>query len=608
MNSSVNPALLDEAEVASAVNCQIKDQLLTTRDGVRDFPLVGSDKSFRNGGMQGASFYNPSKGQSQQTFGDDNASIVVVADSVMHNVKVSSLGPRIAEAEVIPIERITETNHYHLSWVFQAENYIISQDGNNKTLIWDGEGSARFSKGYDTEDKPNSELANGASVGVYAHGRIIQVSEGRKVLVNDFLHKNNLSSPENILQSTEQQYLITGSFFSPPSSFGDIMAGAILPLKDTTHGHADVMMHGPGGVFSLDVSIPDRDSWSTRQITRHVLLEVGAEGPYAIALYDGDQIFRSRAGIQTLRSAAAESQSAGTPQRPISDPVNIYMNSDYEPFLRFTSLAKWAWRRKAFCTVSPWVQGEHRGSRGAVAINFSPVGSQQVPAAWEGLITMPPEFPNIVQFVNGIFDGRDRLFAICNKRLGLNKFENHLVEFDPSLKHDVLDDGTKRRISCKVDSRLAPVGSVFQGKGFGRGTLFFKNVEGELDWGVWARTKSNAPWVLWRKGKVSVASESSEEMFESESVDRALKAFSPQDVTLQLGEAPREISHGRHIQVRVRWKGYAQLEGMRIGHEQGDPGGTHEDDAPSEGQTAMEIVEDGDDFEYSSDENRWEDQ
>jgi len=604
MNASLHPALLKESEIARSVNVQLIDQLPTTRAGVRKIPLdEDAESTFSKGALQGAITYNPGLGQSQQSFGKDDTSIGMVASNHLLSVSVEDVAARNTSGQVATIIKISDANIYHLSWLYQAESYLIAQDGNNETAIWDGENPAFFSTGYDTSDKPNSKIANGASVGVYAHGRIVQVVNGRKVVVGDFLHKQDRSVPTNILESTEQQYLISGSFFSPPSSMGNIMAGAILPLRDTTHGHSDVMLHCDNGVFSLDVSLPNRDEWRNQSLTKHVLRDTGARGPYAIALYDGDQIFRSRHGLQTLRSAAAESQIVGNPLRPISDPVGTWLDKDYEPYQRFTSVEKWAWQRKLFCTVAPWVQGPYRGARGAVSLNFSPVGHQSVPAAWEGLITMPPEFPNIVQFVNGVFNGQDRLFAVCSKREAIDDYTNHLVEMDPQLKHDY-PDACPRRISCQLITRMLTTGNLFEESTYSNGMLYLRGVDGELDWGVWARTDEDNPWYLWSNGTVCVETDPSPTLFQELDANTAIQGFSPKNIAIPCGEAPQEVRRGKTLQILIRWKGHCSVEGFRVGF-QTAPDSDEVDTPVPEGCVRNKIAG-YDDFEYSSEANRWE--
>ena len=593
MNESVHAGLLDQNAVSRMVNCQIKDQLPTTRPGVKVLQLGEDGNGFRKANIQGACFYNPVLGQSQLALGPDKAGVVVAAGGHKYHF---SFGPTgiVSVSDETGSETGIET--VHLAWLFQAENYVICQDGASQTWIWDGESQAFFSNGYRNDEPLKSELANAATAGGYAHGRIIQVVDGKKIIVGDLIHKNNLTSARNILQTTEQVYYATGAFFSPPSNMGDVTAIAILPLKNTQHGHDDVIVHCKYGVFSIKLDHYPRTDWPTQAIAKHLLLHSAAVGPYAVALYDGDQFFRSRFGIQSIRSAAASDDILGNPLTPISQPVKSWLDADHPGLLKFSSLARWTYANRLLCTTDLWVDGSHRGGRGLVSLNMNPVATlQQGQLSWEGLWTLPKPVDRIVQLVTGIFGDQEKMIALCTTKKD-NEFKNSIAEFTPNRHEDVLEDGTVSPISCQLITRLAPKEDHITDKIVHDGRLIFRNVNGSLDWGVWLRNSESAPWVLWNKGNHCVKDA-------CEYMQDCLIAQAKSDVVLNLGDAPNGPNKGRHFQALIRWRGDAQCEALRFGLEMVDS----EDRASIPQDCVAQLVPcDYTDTEYSNPLDRWE--
>lgn len=599
-NDSVSPGLLTRNALARMTNCRLHKQFPTTRFGVRALKLGPDANEFRKLNIQGATFYNPTLGQSQQSFGPDKSSILVSAGGKKFQI---SFGYN----DIISIS--DETNERfgvadtHLAWVYQAENYVICQDGISDTWIWDGTSPATVSTGYDTQHPETSKLANAATVGAYAHGRIIQVIDGKKIIVGDILHKSKLSDPSNILDTSEQIYFATGSFFSPPSNMGEVMAMAILPLRNTQHGHDDLIVHCKYGVFSLKVDHYPRSEWDTQAISKHLLLDTAASGPYAVILYDGDQMFRSRYGVQTIRSAAASADTVGSPQQAISEPVRSLMDADYSPLLRFVSMNKWMPVHRSFCTTGMWIEGAHRGGRGVAVLNFNPQGSYSATArSWEGLWTLPHGISRPVQMINGLFGDRDRYFLLCTEPSGsvaenTRTWTNSIVEIDHNLKHDVLEDGSTKAISSQVISRFLPKEDLISQKEFTDGRIVFGEVSGKLEWGVWARAAEGDPWVLWATRTWC----GPDDCFGAECLTEG-KAYR---LSQNLGEAPRELRSSTQLQVLIRFRGYAQLQAVRVSYDLADS-----DDAPAaecSGDTAMtELAScDFDDYEYSLQEPSW---
>lgn len=597
MNGSIHPAAINMTGVVRAVNCQIKGSLLTTRPGFKAHKLGPDAEAMRGENIQGALHYNPVLGQSQRYFGENRDSLMVVAGGRKFHI---TIGPSKIVSVSDETNDIFGVRDAHLAWLFQAENYVIAQDGSSRIWIWDGNSSAFTSPGYNTKAPEKSRLANGGSAGTYAHGRIVQVILGNKIIVGDIIHKTRFGDPANILRTSEQVYYATGSFFSPPSNMGEVVAIGLLPLSNTMHGHDDVVVHCRRGIFSLKLDHSPRIEWITRAVSKHLLLDTAAAGPYALILYDGDQMFRSRNGIQTIRSAAANANILGNPNQPISEPVASWLDADHQGHLKFCSMAKWPREHRIFCTTGLWAKGRWRGGTGMVVLNMNPDGSVSPETrAWEGLWTLPRALGKPSQIINAQFADEDRLFVLSTSHSDCDtEFRNSLLECRTELREDEAEDGTTSRISCQVILGQYPVEEIYNPKHFHDGKICFVGVTGKLDWGVWGRIGEGEPWVLWSRGT----------FLGTEECDVADDLASPKQfrITRNLGEPPREIRKGHTIQLLLRWRGWASVESVAVGYEDEAGNATPEADAEKMVETAP--CGDYSDYEYTIETERWESQ
>ena len=130
-----------------------------------------------------------------------------------------------------------------------------------------------------------------------------------------------------------------------------------------------------------------------------------------------------------------------------------------------------------------------------------------------------------------------------------------------------------------------------------------RNIEGELDWGVWVRRGASGNWTPWRDGKIVAR------VFPEEDWEFSLEGGDPQDKDVPLGVFPEAIrtENPRTVQFLIRWVGYCSVEGLKLDSTAGDvdDGQTTQVDQPI---VRLEVLSnfDYDDFENASDDNRWE--
>lgn len=582
MNAAAPGNRLPPSQFERASNVMIVGECPTTRYGLVFHNLAGDVAGLNTLNIQGALFFNPAEGQGALSFSQDQPMIVASVGGRKFAIRFEGEG---VESK-LTAEEITNgflsDPQAHLVYWSQWENYALAQDGNGNCFIWDGAAPAFTSKGYDKTVRPSSEVPNAATVMAYAHGRGVAIVNERAALVSDLLNSRDLEGPGDVLKFTEQTYFATGQYFSPPSRMGTINAAATLSLKDTNHGHGSLMLHCERGIFSIDLNVYPRTAWSQTPMVREAYKGTAALGPYALAVFDGDQVFRSSVGVQGLRSARAESSLLGNPFQPLSDNVGVFFKPDVKPWLRFAVVTPWTRERRCFFTCQPIVHQRYRWHRGIVSINFDPVPGVQTPAGWESVWTLPGV--GVVQTLSGDIDKDDRFFALCRDYVG----KNHVCEFRPELRgYDILPDGTRQRIRCQLITRRVDANRPFTKKEFQAGSLYLKNIVGKVTVAVWVRAYGEYKWKLWKAGEVE---------------NKAANCWpggEELEGEMTLGDLPDISKTTRFIQFLIRWAGHCSLESLRLAYASN---GADEDAFEPKSLEVMVCdvrVVDYSDFEYS---------
>ncbi len=144
---------------------------------------------------------------------------------------------------------------------------------------------------------------------------------------------------------------------------------------------------------------------------------------------------------------------------------------------------------------------------------------------------------------------------------------------------------------------MIPKEDLYSQKAFLDGRIIFSEVFGTLEWGVWARESETDPWTLWTKRRWCAPDDCAGADCITEN-----KSYKVSD---NLGEIPREFKRSSQLQLLIRFRGYAQLQAVRVRVDMADS-----DDTPAgvcSGST--EVVEfapcDYNDYEYSEPEPTW---
>lgn len=548
-DTSKQPQYISGAGYEMAVNCQIRDGLLATRWGTKPLEIEAPSTEFLSGNVQGAIIFNPGRGQSSIQTVNNNSYIVVAVAGRRFAVKV---GPSVNSMTDITKDQTPKQSH--ITYFCQAENYLFACDGYSNTWIWDSIGEPFFSKGYSEDDPPNSSVPNSVTVMAYSHGRMVWVANGRTVIVGDIIHKSNQTNAVNLLGTTEQVYWATGASFNPPSSLGNIVAAGILPIKDTQHGHGELMLHCENGIFSIDLNVHPRSSWSDTPMVKTVDLETSSIGPYAVALLTGDQVFRSRTGIESIRSSSANVSDIGNPRRALSDRVYKEFINENPVLLHHSSVVRAISQDRLLSTVGHTANGSYRWARAIMSLNVYPVKGDQARISAEGLFTLPSSNKGIVSMLSGNVDNVDRTFAVCtNTSMIANR--NSIIELT---QHEVVDtdaNGVEHLIESQVVTRGSYFDALLTEKSVTSFKIFFTDVRTKFHWGVWYRTDKRGPWKFIGRGQITGGPGGFGLCGEPYCTPAS------KGVVLQKPEKPIRCVW---IQFLIKWAGWGQLEGFRI--------------------------------------------
>lgn len=586
VRGELHPFLLNEQSFQRATNVRLHRQMARTAHGWECVPVRSKDEAvlarWRKGNTQGAWYFNPALGQSAIRFAEEEAQILHSVAGIMFRLRPTVRAGRFGFDLEDASGGLRSSSSVQLAWGESGESWFVRTDSVGKTMFLDGrDNSTRWSAGYNIVNKDASELPHNAGPVRYVHNKFhvgVRINSMNGVIVGDPVHRSNYSNPDNILATTEQVYLATGLFLSPPSSMGPVLSLAILPLQDTQHGHGELVVFcpNPGGTWTADTNVWPRSEWGTRVVTRHAILNAAASGPFGQCNWDGDIAFRSRKGIQTLRSARAERNSPGSPYHDLSGPVRYAMAGDFPELLRFCSMARSEKKQRIFCTVRNFARGVHRWHRGFVVSCQDPEqGVSQNSfdlGAWEGLRCLPPQAGGPVQFITGVFSGREELFAICwNHR----QRRHTMWRYRPDREFDTLEDGSRSPIQSRILTRQMG-GSMFQEPKGDFIHLHAEGIVGDFTWEVLWRPAGG----VWKR--VGARHEKA-------------AGLGREDGPRSVGSFP-EVKEGHRVEFLVRWEGIASVM-LRFGPQ---PSSEMGESMNVSGCRAYAFQSEDDDYEYNN--------
>lgn len=381
MDSGRNPSLLPRNKYPYGENLTVRGGYPMTRPGFRQIKLLAGSAAtaFGTAKFQGAVFYDAG-----------NGALIAQAGGYLYRFNITG-----NSATMLDISVASDPNPAIRSRAFfcQLEQYMAVQDGQNKTIIYDGATSRRAAA---------DEVPIGSGPMAYGMGRF-WVANGRDYVAGDIV-----GGPTGVLKFTENTYLAGGGAFTVPLQAGDITAMQFTAQPDSALGQGELLIFTPDAVFSSSVPV-DRTAWQnlTYPVQRILIINNGGLSQRSVVLVNGDIFMRSRDGIRSVISAVRNFGSPGNV--PVSREMSRVLRHDTPWLLDYSSAVLFDNRLLMTCLPEPLPNSCVHG--GIIALDFDLISgmTNTLPPAYDGLWTgIKP-----LQLVKGRFGGDERCFAFC---------------------------------------------------------------------------------------------------------------------------------------------------------------------------------------------------
>lgn len=474
-----------------ARNLRIEDGQWKTRYAWHELAPVDSAaaEQWHAAPTQGALLYQPYVGQGAHYQGIGPDRVVEAAGGKLFSL---TPGPN-GTFEVALIPGATATNRWALAWLEQAENYVLRSDGSSSVIIWDGHAPANYSSGFSRSFPQAAKVPNGAGPILYHGNRLWVTVQDRQVYPGDVLHKYDQLDPVDLLSFEDQAIDALSVLIVPPAKEGNIVALVPASGRDLEEIH----IHGNGpGICAIRTDLP-RTLWADQRLIFNRSHETAAAGPYAVGVRDGGSLHRSAKGIEDVRILEQDKRSVGFASHNLGKGIEPILAADYEPDLLFASLINPPTWDRMFCTVGPWTNGQRRAHRGLMSCNWNP-GQVETPTgqfAWEGALSLPPQFGEVIQLLEGRVKGQHRIYALT-----WDGERKHLLEMSRTDGPDLDADGKPIPIEWLLISRKLISQSEYRAGDWKLATLRLKDVLGTVSWEVWARTDRQLNWQRCKNG------------------------------------------------------------------------------------------------------------
>lgn len=412
---------------------------------------------------------------------------------------------------------------------------------------------------HDTFDsaKFRNWLANGAGLGIYAHGRVHQ-QVGRLIYVGDLIHKRGHRSTEDVLLMEEQATLGHGEPLSAPSRLGRLVAMAVLPTMQTANGEGDLIAYFENGVVAFNTFESPRETridgkgalvqkgWDTKRLVNHLLNRVSAVGRYAVAVLTRDHLFRSAFGLHFLKTTLGEGTFNTEQTNRISQDVDPILSRDTADTLHGAAAGHWLAGNRMMVTtgltLDPSISATAFG-RGMVVWNQATSFSDDrtpVPA-WEGLWTVDHGVSGIHWLGDsGVVPGHGSFGALVSDR----DAKLYFASFNPDATMDYRD-GDWLPIEWSFETGRFAFDGLDKLKIVREGRLEGVFGKSSQRVRVLIRTDQSSAWKVWK---------------EFSPCDKVKSATEGYLLSETLGQPPASCREATWFQVRVEGLGVAEIQ------------------------------------------------
>ncbi len=358
-------------------------------------------------------------------------------------------------------------------------------------------GPGSFSNGAELLTIP--ELPAGRAM---AYGSLLweTMIDGISFLAGDLVDSSSGSPQYNyrdsVLKVTQNALLASGGLFRVPGTVGDIKAMEYIALLDVSLGQGPLQIFTPTCVFGCSVPA-DRTTWAnvTNPLVTQSLKGAGGVGPNAVALTNGDIIFRSSDGqLRSLLMARLDfNRWANT---PISREMQRVLFQENNQLLAYCPECVFDNRALVGTGLTQATRGVYCTS--LIALNFDPISSLKgegdsiFDGQWTGL--------NVLQLVSGFFGGVQRCFAVCLDAATLSQIEIHeILPSDGPTSQDF--DNGNQPITSYFESPVLDWGDRKAGRHQYRcldyGEIYVDGLVGPVQFQAFYKPDQWPSWVPW---------------------------------------------------------------------------------------------------------------
>jgi hypothetical protein len=531
MDSSLDPAFLEDTVYRSAMNVTNRGGVLKTRPGyncVFELPP---------GRLQGYTLFRPTGGAWHH--------VVAVAGKVYASAYPFTTYTQLPNvqfftgSDVVVFEKATKSVQQNVDGtlsIVDPYDVLIMQDGRTAAAYWDGSISRHL-----------NPLASETPLGTWMKWSGDRLWVGR----DNELFASDIADP---LRFTETEYLSEGGSFRLP----DIITG-LAEITSTDVPQLLVFTQNTTSIFQSNIR--DRETWKTTNNFQRVLFpQVGCVSGRAITTQYGQLWWMTMTGVTSLNAAAQSRISSELLYRDTEMAVskgNLSPNIERVAAISFENYVLFSVPSGDLFNRHTWVMDQSPAEK----LN---TGS---PAAWNGVWTGTRP----VQWSVGAVNGVQRVFHVSVDYDGVNRLWEAFI---PTRQ----DNG--QPITCYVETKShANFGEMAQGldiKTFRFAELEFTEIQGTLDVKVyWAGMRGNYKELTVYR---FVAPEGNITYDKQITLDTQLFAYRPQARLVRTTEilndrqegsicgieSPFPDRHDRAFSLLIVWSGKAALRSYRI--------------------------------------------
>lgn len=457
MNSTTNPLLIAESQVARGINVVVRDSLPKTRPG-----FVQQAVTLPSGTFQGASVWSLNSGDR----------IAFVVSGVLYTLAVDTL----------TLTNLATTLDASAQCYFtQVERYLIVQNGvDAPTVVHEVAGVPQLYT--DPVSVPTGYA------GVFAHGRYHFVprhipntapaQEGRTSLVSGDVQI--LDEPETVLEATETEYLNEGGAHAMPLELGFIHGVGVYRNAATGTGNGEVIAFARNGLASFDFSLRRETEWKNQVLSRVLFQGPGCRSPWSVVNVNDDLLYMGYDGLRSVRYTMTNvgAHSGSLSNMPLSVEVEDLFDGLYLPYASIASA-----NNRVFATIFGTGSPAFRGlASWDVAARY--YAGANVAGVFDGFWTGATFRQVVTAQLNGVpqayvFTDNLRLFRI-----------------DPAADADMLTDGTEIDIESRVITGAFNFGSFENAKELMYAEFVVTDVTRDTSFSVYYRPHGYPLWTL----------------------------------------------------------------------------------------------------------------